>query len=191
MISVRHFWIAVPASNTPVPLSSVILLLYGSEIKVYEGRNINLLNFDLAKSVYADTFKGSHSPVIINVQNLQGPALHGVHGPLAVARTPFRIATWADMQAIVDAWRVLGWKRTTLATKEADKDVGTAEIATKRRVALCIIDVVIEIPYDMIQGFCTGMILVLYHFPKDFKQYLQIIGEVFLEHVMTAPPLSA
>ncbi len=36
------------------------------------------------------------------------------------------------------------------ATKEANKDVRTTKIAAERRVALCIVYVVIEVPYNMI-----------------------------------------
>jgi hypothetical protein len=46
------------------------------------------------------------------------------------------------------------------ATKEADKDVRTTKVAAERRVALCVVYVVIEIPYDMIQSFCVGIALL-------------------------------
>jgi hypothetical protein len=110
-------------------------------------RNITLLDVDLVELIRTESL---HSPVIISIQNLQGPALHGIHGTLATTRTSFRIAAWTDVQAIADAWGwILGWKWTTLAAKEANEDVGTTEIATKQGVALAVIDVVIEILYDM------------------------------------------
>jgi hypothetical protein len=43
------------------------------------------------------------------------------------------------------------------AAEKADKDVRTTKIAAERRVALCVVYVVIEIPYDMIQSFCIGI----------------------------------
>jgi hypothetical protein len=46
------------------------------------------------------------------------------------------------------------------ATKEADKDVRTTKIAGERRIALCIVYIVIEILYDMIQDFCVGIALL-------------------------------
>ena len=43
------------------------------------------------------------------------------------------------------------------ATKETDKDVRATKIAAERRVAFCIVCVVIEILNNMIQDFCVGI----------------------------------
>jgi hypothetical protein len=161
---------AVPASNTPVALSHKTLERCGG-FGLYEHwkDRKNLLVSDLFKYVNTNTPKRPHSPIIISIQDLQGPALYRFHKPPTTARTSLRIASWTNMQAIADARWFLFWGRTIFATKEADEDISTTEIAGERRITVCIIKFRTKILYDMVQNFRIGMVFFLDYFLKELE----------------------
>jgi hypothetical protein len=64
------------------------------------------------------------------------------------------------MQAIA-VTGFLGRGRAIIATKEANEDVGTTEIANESRIASGIVDIVVEVIHDASQHFRIRVVLVL------------------------------